>query len=105
MGESPLHWVDGRPWYDAGANLNFVLYSLAAPVAHAVLGAGIALAEEQKIKRQIPGHHHQVGLDEPQSKARRRPRKLAASRCFAHFSTRRVPQVMGLSRGHGCIPY
>lgn len=44
MGESPLHYLSQRPWYDAGANLNFVLYNLFAPLSHAVLGAGIAVA-------------------------------------------------------------
>ena len=43
MGESPLHYVSGRPWYNAGTNLNFVLYNLFAPIAHAILGAGIAI--------------------------------------------------------------
>ncbi len=42
-GESPMHYVPSRPWYDAGANLNGVLYNLLSPIAHAVLGAGIAL--------------------------------------------------------------
>ena len=43
MGESPLHYMDSRPWYDAGCNLNFVLYNLFAPISHAILGGGIAL--------------------------------------------------------------
>jgi hypothetical protein len=53
MGESPTHFVETAPIFDPGSNLNFLLYNAFVPIAHATLGAGIALCVLRQRERHV----------------------------------------------------